>query len=72
MKDQLDVTILAVLAAKHEISRLKENFASDDARLEPIDDAEMGTAWIIKRLRELEQSTGEEPGRRLVAETAAH
>jgi hypothetical protein len=69
MREQLNVTILAVLAAKHEIARLKQKLASDDTRLEPVDDAELAVGWIIKRLREFEQSSDEESARCLVAAT---
>jgi hypothetical protein len=71
MKDQLGITILAVLAAKQEIARLKQKLASDDARQEPVDDAEMGAEWIIKRLRSLQQSRGVESTGWLAAETSA-
>lgn len=55
MKDQLQVAIFAMLAAKHEISRLKEEFEASDARWIAVDDAESGAAWIVRKLSSLGQ-----------------
>jgi hypothetical protein len=69
MHRQLNVTIAAMSSAESELSRLKQQLSPDDPRLELVNDAEIGTAWIIKRLRALTLPTaGTETDRGLVVE----
>jgi predicted oxidoreductase len=71
MKNQLNVTIRAVLAAKQEIAQLKQELECSDVRLGAVEDAEMGAEWIVKRLRELEPFIGAELSERVSAATAS-
>jgi hypothetical protein len=69
MHRQANVTIAAMLSAKIELSRLKQQLSPDDPRLELVNDAEIGTTWIIKRLRAIMPPTAiTETDPRLVAE----
>lgn len=57
MIHQLDATISALLAAKQQVSQLKQQFEASDERWTDADDAEMGMAWVVRRLTRLRHAT---------------
>jgi hypothetical protein len=56
MKNQIDVAIRAVQAAKKEINEIKKRVTPTDPCFGTIDDAELGAAWVMKRLEELKKT----------------
>jgi hypothetical protein len=58
MHDQVDAAIRAVEIARREINRIRDKLAvDDDQRRGTVDNAEMGTEWVIKQLEQLKKTS---------------